>query len=48
MAKVIAALMTVTGFGRLMVVYRVNKFITLFGRREFVTVLKETCHCAPF
>jgi hypothetical protein len=41
MAKVIAAVITAFWLGKLMVVYLVNKFITLYGEREFVAVLKK-------
>jgi hypothetical protein len=48
MAKVIAGVITALGLGKLMVIYLVNKFITLHGKGEFVTVLKETRHWASF
>ena len=40
MAKVIAAVVTDFGLGKLMVFYLVNKLLTFCGKREFVTVLK--------
>jgi hypothetical protein len=48
MAKVIAAVITAFGLGKLMVVYNVNKFITLYGERKFLMVLKKARHWAPF
>jgi len=47
MTKVIAAVITVFGLGKLMVVHRVKKFITLYGRREFVKVLKKNLSLCP-
>jgi hypothetical protein len=41
MTTVIAAIVTAVGLGKLMAFHLVNKFLTFYRKKEFVTVLKN-------